>query len=108
MQSQPTPKLALGTVQFGLDYGIANDAGVCTPEEAAAILDSARLAGIDLLDTAGSYGSSERIIGRNLRNDDHFRIVTKVSSFSDHLFSDLTTKHLEEKFMHSLFQKVSM
>jgi aryl-alcohol dehydrogenase-like predicted oxidoreductase len=55
--------LALGTVQFGLDYGIANQRGRIPDAEARQILDRARLAGIDVLDTAIAYGDSELRLG---------------------------------------------
>ena len=68
-------KLALGTVQFGLAYGLAN-AGQVPEDEAARILGSARAAGIDTLDTATAYGEAERVLGRI--GTDGWRIVTKV------------------------------
>ena len=45
-------KLALGTAQFGMDYGIANRAGRVSQDEVASILTRARSEGIDTLDTA--------------------------------------------------------
>lgn len=56
-------KLALGTVQFGLDYGIANKQGQVSREEAQSILGLARASGMDTLDTAIAYGDSERRLG---------------------------------------------
>ena len=58
-----TLRLALGTVQFGLHYGVANQAGRVTVAEAAAILQRARAAGVDVLDTAVAYGDSEECLG---------------------------------------------
>ena len=40
-------KIALGTVQFGSNYGISNQAGQVTHEEASAILRLAKANGID-------------------------------------------------------------
>jgi aryl-alcohol dehydrogenase-like predicted oxidoreductase len=57
-------KLALGTVQFGLPYGVANQRGQVSPAEAAAILAAARNAGIDTIDTAIAYGDSEACLGQ--------------------------------------------
>ena len=69
-------KLALGTVQFGLAYGIANAEGQVPEDEAARILAAARAAGIDMLDTAAAYGEAERVLGRiGIKG---WRIVTKV------------------------------
>jgi aryl-alcohol dehydrogenase-like predicted oxidoreductase len=56
-------KLALGTVQFGLAYGIANSQGQVGQDEARAILSMARAAGMDTLDTAVNYGTSEECLG---------------------------------------------
>lgn len=56
-------KLALGTVQFGLDYGIANKQGRVPFDEARAMLEHASSNGIDTLDTAIAYGDSEKRLG---------------------------------------------
>jgi aryl-alcohol dehydrogenase-like predicted oxidoreductase len=57
-------KLALGSVQFGLNYGIANKFGVVKPLEVKKILLLARQFKINLIDTAIGYGDSEKIIGK--------------------------------------------
>jgi aryl-alcohol dehydrogenase-like predicted oxidoreductase len=69
-------KLALGTVQFGLPYGVANTTGQVAPDAVAAVLDCARLAGIDTLDTAIAYGDSEQRLGE--AGVDGWRIVSKL------------------------------
>lgn len=69
-------KLALGTVQFGLDYGISNAAGRTPVDEAGRILARAGLAGIDTLDTAAAYGDSEQVLGQIGVNGWH--VVSKV------------------------------
>lgn len=56
-------RLALGTVQFGLNYGVANTSGQIDRDAAIAILAGARSAGMDTLDTAIAYGSSEQRLG---------------------------------------------
>ncbi|HTU12661.1 MAG TPA: aldo/keto reductase [Allosphingosinicella sp.] len=71
-------KLALGTVQFGLDYGAFNTAGRPGEAMVAACLDRAEEAGIDTLDTARAYGESEAVLGR-LGAARRFRVVTKVA-----------------------------
>lgn len=57
-------KLALGTVQFGLRYGIANQSGQVNQAEAIKILEQAGKSKIDLLDTAIAYGDSEEVLGK--------------------------------------------
>lgn len=56
-------KIALGTAQFGMDYGINNKRGMVGPDEVFRMLDEAAEAGIDTIDTAYSYGASEKVIG---------------------------------------------
>ena len=73
------PKLALGTVQFGLPYGISNSRGQVPPAEAAQMLRLAAASGVDVLDTAQAYGSSEEVLGDILSAGQlDFRIVTKL------------------------------
>lgn len=71
-------RLALGTAQFGLDYGISNTQGQVAPAEVAQILARAAEAGIDTLDTAYAYGNSEQVLGEALEKlVTPFRLVTK-------------------------------
>jgi aryl-alcohol dehydrogenase-like predicted oxidoreductase len=74
-------KLALGTVQFGLDYGVTNQRGQVTIEEVNNILDFAKDNGVRVLDTASNYGNSEKILGDIGVND--FQIITKTTSSKD-------------------------
>jgi aryl-alcohol dehydrogenase-like predicted oxidoreductase len=69
-------RLALGTVQFGLPYGIANRQGQVTLAEAARIIDHGRARGLDTLDTAAAYGDSERRLGQI--GVSGWRVVTKL------------------------------
>ena len=52
-------KLALGTVQFGLSYGLNEVPSIVEEQEAKAILDCAKSNGIEFLDTAITYGKRE-------------------------------------------------
>jgi aryl-alcohol dehydrogenase-like predicted oxidoreductase len=56
-------RLALGTTQFGLPYGIANRKGQVSQIEADSILREAWDAGVETLDTAIAYGNSEERLG---------------------------------------------
>ncbi|SFP77780.1 aldo/keto reductase [Hymenobacter arizonensis] len=75
-------RLALGTAQFGLAYGINNTAGRPDEVTVAAILQHAHAAGINLLDTAAAYGDSESRLGSWLgapgREPAAFQVVTKL------------------------------
>jgi len=53
-------RLALGTVQFGLSYGVANTQGKVAYKDAEIMLELARDSGIDTLDTAIAYGELSR------------------------------------------------
>lgn len=59
-------RLAVGSAQFGLDYGISNTDGRVDSETVLAILTRAAAAGIDLVDTAAAYGDSEEVVGAAL------------------------------------------
>jgi aryl-alcohol dehydrogenase-like predicted oxidoreductase len=69
-------RLALGTVQFGLPYGIANQVGQVSRPEAKAMLQFALASGIDTLDTAIAYGDSEMCLGEV--GTEGFKLVTKL------------------------------
>lgn len=76
-----TSKIALGTVQFGLNYGIANASGQVSEKQARAMIGLARRAGIDTLDTAVVYGNAERLLGQLGVSD--FRVISKVPALTD-------------------------
>lgn len=74
-------RLMLGTVQFGLPYGVANRTGQPSYDDARAIVRAAIDAGVNCFDTAASYGSSEEVLGRALAESgvaDRVVVVTKV------------------------------
>ncbi|MCE9943456.1 aldo/keto reductase [Aeromonas rivipollensis] len=70
-------RLALGTVQFGLAYGISNSAGEVPDDELDTILALARQLGVDTLDTAQAYGNAESRLGSRPTAD--FRLVNKLA-----------------------------
>jgi len=73
-------KLIIGTVQFGLDYGINNISGLPSLEKVFSILNSAK-GEVSCLDTASGYGVSEERIGLyHLKHPDKiFDLNTKFS-----------------------------
>jgi len=75
-----TARLVLGTAQFGLDYGVSNTTGKTPPEEALRMINFARVNRIDTLDTAISYGESERLLGEIGVKD--FKIITKLPGYA--------------------------
>lgn len=73
-------KIALGTVQWGLDYGISNTNGIPSDDDLKSIFLIANNAGISLYDTAVQYGDAEKRLGEY--SAANCNIVTKVGSFS--------------------------
>ena len=71
-------KIVLGTVQFGVDYGINNTSGQVTLEEVCNILEIAEKAEMQTLDTSSGYGASEAVLGKSLKQTKtSFKIVSK-------------------------------
>jgi len=87
-------RIALGTVELGMDYGFRSSPHYRKPEEADAIrtIHKAIDLGINLIDTARGYGSSEEIIGRALKESGSSRapilaskvVVPEISSPNGH------------------------
>jgi aryl-alcohol dehydrogenase-like predicted oxidoreductase len=84
-------KISLGTVQFGVDYGINSTSGQVKSSEVINILNYAQQCGINLLDTAPAYGNSEKALGdANIKG---FNIVTKTRHFSQTV---ITNKEMDK------------
>ena len=74
-------KMTLGTVQFGLNYGIANTNGKPSYEKARDIVAEAYANGITSFDTAAAYGDSEQVLGQifdELKIGNKVKVVSKV------------------------------
>jgi aryl-alcohol dehydrogenase-like predicted oxidoreductase len=106
-----TDKLILGTVQFGLNYGINNSVGKPKKEHVFQILSYAYEKGIRYLDTAELYGNVHDLIGEyhKLNPDKKFNIITKFPhDFEDSLenkinnyLNQLNVDYLEAILFHS-------
>ena len=68
-------KLSIGTVQFGMKYGINNNTGIPTDQELKMIFNEMKISNIDTLDTSYAYGDSELRIGE--MSDSNLNVVTK-------------------------------
>ena len=95
-------KVALGTVQFGVNYGISNKAGKTSQAEVGAILVAAEKYGVSVIDTAALYGDSEAVLGQTLPPNSSFNIVTKTSQFAKQMLDEADAQHLEDTFHSSL------
>lgn len=82
------PLLSLGTVKFGRNTGVKYPSGFELPsdKEIVRLLEIARDAGMNLIDTAPAYGTSETRLGRLLPGSrDDWLICTKAGeSFKEH------------------------
>lgn len=98
-------RFVLGTVQFGMDYGIANTQGKPSMERVKAILRCALNGGITALDTAAAYGDSEIVLGRALSElgvKDKFDVVTKIPSLEKSESPEGTIRASLEKSLKNL------
>lgn len=74
-------KIALGTAQIGLNYGISNRSGKISKDNAADLLSYARCNGIEMLDTAIAYGDSEQALG-NI-GVEGWQVITKLPALPE-------------------------
>lgn len=96
-------KLALGTVQFGLNYGITNKRGKTTISEVKEIINYAQEYNIKMLDTSPAYGDSEKILGDNI-DLNHFQVITKLKYINQQKITAGEISFLQETFEKSLEQ----
>lgn len=88
-------KLILGTVQFGLKYGVSNQIGLPNETDVKNILATAYRFGIKKLDTASAYGLAEERIGFFHQNAKvQFDIITKFSKENNLNWKDSLEKSL--------------
>ncbi|HVS54016.1 MAG TPA: aldo/keto reductase [Opitutaceae bacterium] len=74
--------LALGTVQLGMTYGIANSSGQPSSAVAAMMVGEAWRHGVRYFDTAQDYGASEQVLGLALDRcggRGEARVISKLS-----------------------------
>lgn len=74
-------RLALGTVQFGLSYGVTNTEGQVSETRVQQILQMASQHGIDMLDTAAAYGQSEVVLSKQSATT-KFELISKTLPLS--------------------------
>lgn len=79
-------RICLGTVQFGLNYGINNKKGKPKIDEVHKMLDYALEKGIDIFDTANAYGDSEERLGEYIQKRKLEKNIKVVSKLKPNLF----------------------
>ncbi len=94
LSKQKMNRIAIGTVQFGMPYGIANQKGQVDYDTAQKIVSIAADNGIDTYDTSISYGESEECLGKIGMNNKF--VITKlpqipsgISDIPDWIFSQV-------------------
>ena len=97
-------KLILGTVQFGLNYGINNLLGKPKKETVFEILSYAYENGIRFLDTAELYGNAHDIIGEfhKIYPSKKFQIITKLPHDFDGVLDNKIKNYLNQLNIDSL------
>lgn len=106
-QSSVFDRLALGTVQFGMNYGVANQEGKIACDKVGTILEFAQCSGIDMLDTAIAYGDSERCLGDI--GVQSWQVISKLPALPDDCtdiskwVKDALSKSLQKLKVESLY-----
>jgi len=96
------PEIALGTVQFGMHYGITNQLGKTQKNETKNILEYAWKNGINTLDTASSYGNSEEVLGEVIDIDNDWKIITKIPDIKSNSIGIKHINQMLDSFKNSL------
>ena len=83
-------RFTLGTVQLGINYGMANTTGKPSTAQAHEILATAREVGVTALDTAAAYGTSEEVVGSYLQANGHPMLaISKFKLKTDDFVTEL-------------------
>lgn len=92
-------KIGLGTVQFGLDYGVSNEKGKVRKNEIDKIFNFCKEKKITLFDTAPEYGDSEEVIQKFLLNNS--KVITKTKPIRKKIIEDDDIKNVIESLEKS-------
>jgi len=95
-------EIGLGTVQFGMNYGISNKGGRIFNLDASKLLQVAIENHIEVLDTASAYGTSESFLGKILPEPHRFKVVTKIPPLNLARIEKKDIEKAEEVFKNSL------
>ena len=83
-------KIVIGAAQFGLNYGVANKNGKVNANQIQSILDFAHKNNINTIDTAKTYGDSEKSIGNYLKlTEKTWYVITKISDSDKNLIDQI-------------------
>ena len=104
-------KMTLGTVQFGLNYGIANTDGKPSYEKARDIVAEAYANDITSFDTAAAYGDSELVLGQifnELKIGKKVEVVSKVPGVKEQNLSPADAENFITKSVEKSLQRLKI
>lgn len=100
-------KLCLGTVQFGMNYGINNKKGQPPKKNVFEMLDIAIEKGISVFDTAAAYGCAEDLFGEYIAERGYRNKIKIISKLRPNLINEDCKKPqavVEEEIKKSLMK----
>jgi aryl-alcohol dehydrogenase-like predicted oxidoreductase len=100
--------MTLGTVQLGMEYGIANNTGKPDRDESFGILGEAIKGGVNSFDTALAYGDTEVVLGEYFSQNINAAldlVITTKFVFKEK--KQLAEKEIEEQVMGFVHQSLS-
>jgi len=95
VNGKPLSQMSLGTVQLGMNYGIANDLGQPDVAQSTAMLSCALKNGITSLDTARAYGTSEDVLGNFFKENPQEKMPFITSKLGVGLPENASDKEVE-------------
>jgi len=111
VNGKPLSKISLGTVQLGLNYGIANSGGQPSTEKSFAMLNCALKNGVTSLDTARGYGTAEDVLGsffKTYPQDPMPFITSKLRSYNPGEWSDKDTEKSMYEMVETSLEKLGV
>lgn len=103
-------RLALGTAQLGMEYGIANKTGKPSLDLSKEIINKALEYGVNIYDTAAAYNKSEEVLGKCIpeSNKQNLLLITKLDVFDfveENVFNDeIVVRLIEQSIYRSLYR----
>jgi spore coat polysaccharide biosynthesis protein SpsF (cytidylyltransferase family)/aryl-alcohol dehydrogenase-like predicted oxidoreductase len=104
---EPSSKpMTFDGVKFGLEYGATNTVGKISEIESIQIIRQVITEGIEYIDTAATYGQSEKVIGKALRDgwSHRVKVITKLLPFDDEAFKASKDSSLPLRVRNSILQ----
>ena len=97
-------KICIGTAQLGMKYGIGSNFKKMKINEFSKILNFSIKNKVKYIDTASSYGESEKLIGKYLKQKkyrNYFKVISKIDKIRL-IPKKLIYNHIEKQINNSL------